>query len=175
MTSQMKFIFFDKNAEHIHQYELVLNHNCIVCDVEWLINTGKLDIIVSPANSHGIMDGGIDLVYSRLFDGIQNTVQNKIRDVGVLSDWGYWALPIGKTVIVETKNELCGLLACTPTMTLPGNINGTDNIYQAMRGLLAELKNYPQDYTVGIPCLGTGIGCVHPIESATQIKRAVLE
>ncbi|BDD06106.1 hypothetical protein [Aureibacter tunicatorum] len=42
-------------------------------------NVGEYDCIVSPANSFGLMDGGIDLVIRDVFGmSLQNRVQEKI-------------------------------------------------------------------------------------------------
>ncbi len=53
-------------------------------DAEKLIEKHNIDVIISPANSFGFMDGGIDKVYMKMFDGIQSTVQNKIEKIGYL-------------------------------------------------------------------------------------------
>jgi len=58
------------------------------------------DAIISPANSFGFMDGGIDLRYSIYFGwDLQKRLQNKIR-----SDFN-GELPVGLATIVETNNE----------------------------------------------------------------------
>jgi O-acetyl-ADP-ribose deacetylase (regulator of RNase III) len=51
-------------------------------------NVGDLTIynsaFVSPANSIGFMDGGIDYVYSRdMFVGVEKAVKGKIREIGL--------------------------------------------------------------------------------------------
>ena len=48
--------------------------------VEGDILEGRCDAVVSPANSFGFMDGGIDLTYRRYFGlDLQSRVQAKIR------------------------------------------------------------------------------------------------
>src|SRR5512147_1366386 len=55
------------------------------------------DAIVSPANSFGFMDGGIDLVYSRRFGwDLQERLQALLRAEHA------GELPVGQALIVET-------------------------------------------------------------------------
>ena len=74
----MDIIFFDKNPEIMVAYKKILgsSHTYICTDVNNIVDHSKhIDYIVSPANSHGLMDGGIDLVYCKMFPGIQKVVR----------------------------------------------------------------------------------------------------
>src|SRR5579862_3221422 len=55
----------------------------------------EADAYVSPANSYGIMDGGIDAVLSDRFPQAEARVQAAIAQVGRL-------LPVGQALVVET-------------------------------------------------------------------------
>jgi O-acetyl-ADP-ribose deacetylase (regulator of RNase III) len=57
------------------------------------------DAIVSPANSFGFMDGGIDRLYSEYFGW---HVQDRLR--ALLRDDYDGELPIGLAVIIETDH-----------------------------------------------------------------------
>ena len=66
--------------------------------------------IVSPANSYGIMDGGIDLVYTEYFGPrLQEEVQ---RAVGRRPE-GY--LPVGAAVLVKTGHQRIPYMISAPT------------------------------------------------------------
>lgn len=175
-------IFFDISEAHINEYKNTIGDlkqmkiQYIHSNVVDLIESEKIHIIVSPANSLGFMDGGIDIYYMQLFPGIQNIVQDKIRSFGIISALGRPMLPIGSAMIVPTGSPNCPLLACVPTMFLPERITGTQNVYWAMRGLLTLLETKIEDnanLTIAIPCFGTGVGKLSATESATQVQKAL--
>jgi len=104
-------------------------------DVE--ISTGdifggpKADAIISPANSFGFMDGGIDLAYSGKFGwGLQKRLQEKLKKEY------YGELPIGQAVIVPTENQDIPYCISAPTMRIPMFVQGTMNAYYAFRAAL---------------------------------------
>lgn len=180
----MKFnlLFFDISESNINEYKNTIGENTSIqiqyihTNVVDLIKNKQIHIIVSPANSLGFMDGGIDIYYMQLFPGIQNTVQDKIRSFGIISALGRPILPVGSAMIVPTKSQDCPLLACVPTMFLPENINGTENVYWAMRGLLTLLEtkiDNDANLTIGVPCFGTGVGKLSASYSAEQVKSAL--
>jgi O-acetyl-ADP-ribose deacetylase (regulator of RNase III) len=58
---------------------------------------------VSPANSLGFMDGGIDFAYSRhMFPGVEGTVRSKIRALGFS---GCTCVSFGRSVETHTQNK----------------------------------------------------------------------
>lgn len=139
------------------------------------------NIYVSPANSYGFMDGGIDDLYTEMFSNIQDKVMQKIGESMItcklhsFSDMP--ALPIGSAVMVNidgTKQNRRFLIAA-PTMVTPGQIIGTRNVYYAFLAILNLLdKTDGTDITVAIPGMGTGIGKLTANESAEQIAEACL-
>jgi len=60
----------------------------------------KADAIISPANSFGFMDGGIDLAYSGYFGwDLEKKLQNKIKNKY------YGEIPVGAATIIKTGNK----------------------------------------------------------------------
>ena len=124
-------------------------------------------IYVSPANSFGFMDGGIDLVYSRMmFPKVETNIKRMIGRIG-LDFEGRDYLPIGCTLAVPTEFRANQYMICAPTMLLPQNVSETQNAYYAMYAILrlvhkliinAKLKIKK----LYIPGLGTGIGGIEP-------------
>ena len=52
------------------------------------ILNAKVDAVVSPANSFGFMDGGIDLVYSQHFGwNVQKQLQDQTRNSITVNCW----------------------------------------------------------------------------------------
>src|SRR5450755_4652758 len=88
----------------------------------------RVDAVVSPANSFGFMDGGIDAAYRNFFGlSIQRRVQMLIeqRHAG--------EMPVGHAFIVPTGHHKIFRLIVAPTMKTPSNIQETDNAYRATK------------------------------------------
>jgi O-acetyl-ADP-ribose deacetylase (regulator of RNase III) len=128
------------------------------------------DAYVSPANSHGIMDGGFDLLLRARFPGVDVRVQREIDKRGGL-------LPIGHAVIVETGDWDVPYVIAAPTMEIPSRIDHTNNVFLAMRGLLKSVQDFNADadspiQSIAVPGLGTGVGRMSPSIAALQMLEA---
>jgi O-acetyl-ADP-ribose deacetylase (regulator of RNase III) len=147
----------------------------------WTIGAGDIlraggEAIVSPANSYGYMDGGIDLVYRNFFGlGLQNRLQALLQE-----KYGGF-LPVGEAVVISTQHERIPYLVAAPTMEKPGDVSRTDNAYRAMKACLLKTLEYNrrQMATGGkiiqrllVPGLATGVGGMDPFTSAEQMRRA---
>lgn len=72
------------------------------------------DAVVSPANSFGFMDGGIDLAYSRRFGwDLQERLQERLRREHL------GELPVGQAVIVETHHRDIPWVIALPRCAFP--------------------------------------------------------
>ncbi len=127
-------------------------------------------VFVSPANSLGFMDGGIDLVLSReLFPGIQQRVQRKIRELGLQTALGRYYLPVGSACFVSTANS-SGIIVA-PTMFLPHDVSATQNAYWSTMAALQMWETTPATNLV-LTSHCCGYGRMPATESANQMKRA---
>ena len=142
----------------------------IVCDrFEWLTS---YDCLVSPANSFGMMDGGMDAAITSFFGkSLETKVQQRI-----LEDY-LGEQPVGTSLIVETGHPKHPFLAHTPTMRVPMKIEGTDVPYVAMWAMLLGIRQHNkhssrQIESVVCPGLGTGIGNIPYEEAARQMSLA---
>lgn len=128
--------------------------------------------MVSPANSFGMMDGGIDAAIIRFFGkSLMDRVQQRILDEYLGEQ------PVGTSIIVETNHPKHPYLAHTPTMRVPMSIQGTHNPYMAMWAMLLAVRKHNQTSkqvinTIACPGLGTGIGRVPYTEAARQMALA---
>lgn len=123
---------------------------------------------VSPANSLGFMDGGIDYTLSRLmFPGVEARVKRAIADEGVRTLLGRPFLPIGRTVIVPTQHRGVSLISA-PTMWLPQVVQKTHNPYHAMYAIMRDATSRPEITNVVVPGLCTGCGEM-PAEDAVKL------
>jgi uroporphyrinogen-III synthase len=88
---------------------------------EWV---KEFDCLVSPANSFGMMDGGMDAAIIKFFGkSLMDRVQQRIVD-DYLGEQ-----PVGTSFIIETGHCKHPFLAHTPTMRVPMTIEGTDINY----------------------------------------------
>jgi O-acetyl-ADP-ribose deacetylase (regulator of RNase III) len=136
------------------------------------ILTGQADAIVSPANSFGYMDGGIDLAYRKFFGHeLQVRLQERIRTQF------FGELAVGQATIVSTRHEAFPSLISAPTMRVPDRISDTVNVYLAFRAaIIAVLEHNQREHSpirsVRVPGLGTGVGGMSPTRAAFQMHAA---
>lgn len=133
----------------------------------------EADAYISPANSHGIMDGGIDAALSARFPHVEARVQAAIAGMGEL-------LPVGQALVVETGDAEVPYLVCAPTMEIPSFVGHTSNAYHAMQAILNAVQQFNilnEDIisSVAIPGLATGVGGMEPNVAALQMARAYEE
>lgn len=127
-----------------------------------------IDCLVSPANSFGLMDGGMDAAITNYF-GVQ--LMERVQ-AHIIEEY-YGEQPIGTSFIIETLDERIPYLAHTPTMRVPALISGTDNVYRATKATLIAVEKFGADInTVAIPAFGAGVGRLHPYKVAEQMALA---
>jgi len=100
------------------------------------------DCIVSPTNSFGLMDGGIDRAISYMLNTIDDVdyIGKKVRNVIHKKHGG--EQPIGTCMIISTDNLKFPYLAHAPTMRIPRNSVNTLNPYYAFKAVLCEVLNF---------------------------------
>jgi O-acetyl-ADP-ribose deacetylase (regulator of RNase III) len=130
------------------------------------------DAVVSPANSFGYMDGGIDLVYSMYFGW-----ELEARLKALLSEHHFGELPVGQAVVLPTGHAFIPFLISAPTMRVPTTISGTANVYLALRAaLIAVLRHNNEADTpiqsLLVPGFGTGVGKMPAERAAGQMRLA---
>lgn len=149
--------------------EVEIHHGSIL-DVE-------CDALVSPANSFGFMDGGLDLAYSQRFGW---DLQDRLRRV--ILERHHGELLVGAAEIIETGTALPGWLIAAPTMRVPMRLpKHSVNPYLSTRAaLLAARRGRLPDGTpassrvkvLAIPAMGTGVGGISPKLCAGQMRAA---
>ena len=131
------------------------------------------DAIVSPANSFGIMDGGLDLAIRNKL-GFQ--VETDIQEV-ILNKY-HGEMPIGNAEIINTNHDQWSYMIAAPTMRIPENVAYTLNAYIAFRAILIAINDFngchPRKHIKSLICsgLGTGIGSMEPSKCAAQMRAA---
>jgi O-acetyl-ADP-ribose deacetylase (regulator of RNase III) len=142
--------------------------------IEGDILDGSSGAIVSPANSFGYMDGGVDLAYRNLF-GLQ--IQRRVQAAIQTDHLG--ELPVGQAIVVATEHPQLPFLVVAPTMRVPDRIADTVNVYLAFRAALMAVirqnnSSKDQIQSLHVPALGTGVGGM-PIDRAARQMHAAYE
>lgn len=171
-----KIYLVDVDPELVNEWQVAFADIDIVEPVSSDYFEVPADCLVSPANSFGFMDGGLDAVISyELGDAIQVKVQSEI----VTRYHG--ELPVGCAVIVETDNKVWPYLISAPTMRIPEDVSQSVNAYLAFRAILLEIAKFNQQNpktkikSLLCPGLATGIGNMSAKRCATQMKEAYVQ
>lgn len=137
--------------------------------------------VVSPANSYGFMDGGIDMLFSEVFGwGVQERLQALIQEKH------HGELLVGVAEIVETNFPSLPFLIAAPTMRVPMILQHSVNPYLAARAVLLLVKHGAFSHgphqgrpisefvdSIAFPGLGTGVGRIGPNTCARQVRTAM--
>lgn len=177
-----------------HAQSLAINiiHENLRC----LPDENKFDLIVSPANSYGILDGGFDDALSRAFCLPQHDywALTKAAQEKLYERWrGY--TPPGTCTLVTIPAELqktnrwgCKYLALCPTMRVPDDARwNREVVYECVWSLMCEIDrwnnhndNINSEHTTNekinrilIPPLATGTGGVSSQKWAKQFVLAL--
>lgn len=130
------------------------------------------DAIVSPANSFGYMDGGLDLKYSQHFGW---ELEQKVRSE--LEENYFGEIPVGQALIVETQLDSIPFLISAPTMRVPSDVSATVNAYLAFKAIIQACLSHnkvsaKKINTVLCPGLATGEGKMDADKCAKQMFEA---
>ena len=131
------------------------------------------DTLVSPANSFGVMDGGLD---GKLRDFFGASIERIVRQ-RIAGDF-YGELPVGLACLVETGHARYRYLISAPTMRCPADVSRTINAYLAMKALLNVAIGHEAPLHVAVPGLCALTGRMSAPMVARQMRiayeRAVL-
>lgn len=131
------------------------------------------DAMVSPGNSFGIMDGGLD---AAIREALGASIETQVREMLVERHHG--ELHVGGAEIVETGDGRWPILVFAPTMRVPDDVSRTTNAYVAFRAILLSVRRH--NALAGMkpirsllcPGLCTGIGAMAPRRCAAQMRIA---
>lgn len=136
------------------------------------------DAVVSPANSFGFMDGGLDLhIRNTLGEAVEEKAKEMVK--GLVNS--KIELLVGDAAITSVDHPEVKYMIMAPTMRVPANIYGTPNTYLATRAAIrkAVTANFALQLDAGnvikvlaIPGMGTGVGCIPPGIAAKQMYAA---
>jgi len=141
----------------------------------------RCDAIVSPANSFGFMDGGIDALYRSHFG---KEIQVRVQQL--IGERHHGELVVGAAELVETGDDIIPYMVIAPTMRVPMVLTDSVNAYLAARAALLLVKHgrfqsgseqgrpiADKIHRLALPGLGTGVGQLGPITCANQVRAAI--
>lgn len=164
----MKLIIISTNEKFIVEARKKFKDvPCILGDVQTVPKEDT--VFMSPANSLGFMDGGIDYVYSRnMFPNIEKKVKEEIKGLGLVTNLGRPYLRIGSAILVPYESSA---LICAPTMFLPHNVSNTRNAYHSFLATLILFSrfNYKKLVVTSLCC---GYGKMNEQVSVEQMYEA---
>jgi O-acetyl-ADP-ribose deacetylase (regulator of RNase III) len=162
----MKILIRDINFDFVEEASRVLGH---ICDVQMAdALRDSTDAIVSPANSFGFMDGGIDLAYTKFFGP---SLQEKVHDV--IKTLPFQEAFVGQAFVVPTDHAQIKYLIVAPTMRVPMCIHDPADVFLATRAAVrcALLSGFA---SIVIPGVGTGCGQVRHSVAVKAMESGIL-
>lgn len=113
-----------------------------------------VDAIVNPANSYGVMGGGVAGAI-RKKGGVE--IENEaVKQAPIL---------IGEAIATGAGALPCRVVIHAPTMTHPAEVTSVENIKKATRAAL-ECADQAGLKQIAFPGMGTGVGRVEPEAAA---------
>ncbi len=162
----MKLVLVDQNPALVGHWKrefASFSEVDVVCDD---ILSLAQNAIVSPANSYGVMDGGIDLLYLQYF-GME--VQDRVMDAISRRQEGY--LPVGASIVIKTGHPRIQYLVVAPTMLVPEPVPPANSFF-AMSAALRAAGRIAGITHLYCPGLGTGTGQIPVDIAAAEMANA---
>lgn len=161
IKSVLKVVLVDRNAKVVEAWRAAFADNAEVKILRGSILDQEVDAWVTPTNSRGSMDGGVDAVIKRhLGSSIEKHVQQEITRL-----YG-GKMPVGCATCVPTGVSVPRFLISTPTMERSSeNISETLNVALACAAAFqaVHMQNAREPgsiSSVALPGLGAGTGQV---------------
>ncbi len=121
------------------------------------ITAMPVDAVVNPANSLGIMGGGVSAALSRKGGP---TIQREAMSLAPIA--------VGAAVVTNAGQLWAKHVIHAPTMEQPGTKVGVENVRRATRAALLAAARHGFD-VIALPGMGTGLGGVDPADAARAI------
>jgi O-acetyl-ADP-ribose deacetylase (regulator of RNase III) len=121
------------------------------------ITTMAVDAVVNPANSLGIMGGGVAAALSRRGGP---SIQREAMSLAPIA--------VGAAVVTNAGQLYAKRVIHAPTMEQPGTKVGVENVRRATRAALLAAAHHGLDL-IALPGMGTGLGGVDPSDAARAI------
>lgn len=173
----MPIKFVSLNHRFIHNLQQQYGYEAHIMKIEDYV-PDKKTYYVSPANSLCFMDGGIDMVLSRIiFPDIEPKVKKIVKDLNIRSLVGKYYLPIGSSIIIDHETDIKKSLIFSSVMLLPQDVRNTRNAYYATMAVLYNILINKQENINNVDIIFTSLCCgygkMDEITSITQIIQGI--
>jgi O-acetyl-ADP-ribose deacetylase (regulator of RNase III) len=168
----------DTNPELVKAWQVFFGRNAKVDISEGSVFDLDVSVLVTPANSFGIMDDGLGNQLNKLTEG---KLEARVRKL--IQDKHAGELPVGCAEVITTNLDKPKLTIIAPTMRVPIRMtNANVNSYMATRAALRTLAAYMRQEredsgeskieSVALVGMGTGAGKTAPAVAAFQMYEA---
>lgn len=167
-----RIVLCDKNAAVVKHWTEFFGDVPEVARVHGDIFQVDADALITPTNSFGFMESGLDYAMTQFFGrGIEDDVRKAIRR----HHGG--ELIIGAAQVIATGHARYRHLVAAPTMRVPEDVSSTLNCYLAFRAALLAVRawNEAQPGAISILAasgLATGNGSLAPRLCGKQMRAA---
>ncbi len=167
-----RLLMCDKNPEVLKYWKEFFEGTGGVSLQQGNIFDVDADSIVTPTNSFGFMESGLDYQMTQFFGrAIEEKVQAAIRS----SHGG--ELIIGAAQVVPTGHAKLRHVVAAPTMRVPEDVSGTVNCYLAFRATLLAVRAWNDTHpgsiaALAVSGLATGNGSLAPRLCGKQMRAA---
>ncbi|MBU0762918.1 MAG: macro domain-containing protein [Candidatus Altiarchaeota archaeon] len=127
------------------------------------ITSFRCDAIVNPANSYGVMGGGVAFALKRVGGQV-------IEDEAV----ALAPIPVGVAVSTSAGNLQCKYVIHAPTMHEPAELVGVENVLKATDAALKCASSLGIS-SLAFPGMGTGVGGVHASAAAEAMVSSICD
>jgi O-acetyl-ADP-ribose deacetylase (regulator of RNase III) len=166
---QVKFVLVDINPKMVSAFRETFEENPEIAIVQGSMLEQKVSAWVSPTNSFGNMDGGLDAVIKNHLGGkVQQALKQEIA-----TRYGS-TLPVGHATCVQTGRPVPRFLISTPTMVkssedISDSLNVALACAAALQAVHMQNAKEPGSITsVALPGLGANTGRV-PVEICADL------
>jgi O-acetyl-ADP-ribose deacetylase (regulator of RNase III) len=168
----------DKNPEVVKAWQAFFGRGTKVTVSEGDVLSLPVNVLVSPANSFGIMEDGLALALHRATDG---KLEARFRKL--LQDKHAGELPVGQAEMMTTGIAQPEFVMLAPTVRVPQRMNAANvNSFLATRSALRTLAQFMRQEnedkgntrieSVAFVGMGTGGGRTSPATAAFQMYEA---
>lgn len=168
----------DQNEELVKAWQAFFGRNARVDITQGEVFDLDVSVLVTPANSFGIMDSGLGEQLNKKTNG---SLEARVRKL--ILDKHAGELPVGAAEVMTTGIDKPKLCIVAPTMRVPlrmtnANVNSYLATRAALRSLAAYMRQEREDLgetkieSVAFVGMGTGAGKTAPAVAAFQMYEA---
>ena len=168
----MKIFLLDINQDIINAWKSLFvdvdNVDVVHSDFDSFMRSHKVDCVVSPGNSRGVMAGGYDRALSEYFGwDLTKRVQAYINKNFEGQQ------PVGSSFIIDTLTPGINLIH-TPSMIFPSKIEDPNVVYECTKSTLrVAVENNVK--SIVIPAFGGACGGLNPDVIAQNMYNAIVK